>query len=219
MESLTHRVLCQRIELEYLNRDENEMDSNNKELVDWTHLPANTATTSLWDTLHDGGLLSVVSDRLKRTLTFQFEVGYLRDFHKLADDCLFTVEVCGVQSVRALTYVPWPGDFILPEGASRSEERELVAEYQSKWREESMSWSKFEESVGSGEFKVLDSKMAYADSGIALSLLFSMKEGSTIEVFIRGLRAFFQVDESKLSLEEFAALGEEYWNKFADGKS
>ena len=82
-----------------------------------------------------------------------------------------------------------------------------------------MSWSKFEESVGSGEFEVLDSKMAYADSGIALRLLLSMKEGSTIEVFIRGLRAFFQVDESKLSLEEFAALGEEYWNKFADGKS
>jgi len=74
----------------------------------------------------------------------------------LAEGSQFKLELEGVQSARVLRYVTWPGEFTVPEGVSREEESRLVTEYQSKWREESFSWSELEASITRESEQVLD---------------------------------------------------------------
>src|SRR5262249_50862472 len=125
------------------------MDGEGFEL-DWVHLPSSSATRSLWTCLHDARLESVRSERLERSVTLSFDVWYIRDHHQLPEDLRFRFCLAGVRSVRAVTFVHWPGagpgrDVLL--GKSYEEQTRLVDEYQSKGREESVSWTEFEEAV------------------------------------------------------------------------
>lgn len=126
------------------------MVSHERRIVDWVNLPEGATELSLWSTLHDGDLIAIESDLLARTLTLRFDVGYVRDFHNLSEETRFVVTVSGVQSVRSLGSVPWPGDCSIPVGTPREQQEAIVAEYQSKWREESLSWADFERLIGNG---------------------------------------------------------------------
>lgn len=193
------------------------MNLNPTTRVDWVNLPDDTRNISLWDALHDGTLMSVQSDVLNRTVTLQFDVDYVRDFNHLPQDTRFVMVLSGVQSVRAVRSEPWPGGFSLPKGVSREEESRLMAEYRSKWRDESQSWKEFEQLSGE-DMGVSDAMIAVGDSNsIALRMAVMTFEGNSyFEAFIRAQGISFSVGDDQMEVEQFLSLGEAYWKAFAD---
>ncbi len=60
---------------------------------------------SIWSTLHDGDLTAIESDRMARTLSLRFDVGYIRDFHNLPEDARFVIVISGVSpSARSAVF-------------------------------------------------------------------------------------------------------------------
>jgi Cysteine-rich CPCC len=194
------------------------VEPDQQRIVDWVNLPEGVATLSLWETLHDGDLLAVESDLLARTVTLKFDVMYVRDFHKLSEQTRFAAAMSGVQSVRSVRSVPWPGGFLLPQRASREEESTLIAECQSKCREESQSWSEFESLIGDG-LEVSNAILASGSNGVALELGLLAGDGHYVEARIRGEAIAFFVGEQAVTPEEFVGLGQAYWDAFAKRKS
>ncbi len=190
------------------------MESEQRAKADWVNLPERTSTVSLWPTLHDGDLFAIESDLLARTVTLRFDVGYVRDFHHLPEQTRFGVTIDGVQSVRALRSVSWPGEFSVPAGVNREEESRLIAEYHFKWREESQGWSDFEQLTRVG-LEVSDATLARGSDELALSLGLLVENNSYAKAQIRGHGITFHADEKRLTLEEFLSLGEAYWSAFA----
>src|SRR5262249_39637943 len=101
-----------------------------------------------WNSLHDGLLISVMSDRLERTVVMNFDSGHLRERLQAADDMTFVVRFDGVQSVRAARCTVWPGPPpTIFAGMPHADQQRLVENYQAKWREESIDWDAFESSL------------------------------------------------------------------------
>jgi len=193
--------------------------SDRHPIADWLNLPENTPTLNLWSTLHDGSLLAVKSDLLARTVTLGFDVGYVRNFHRLPEETRFVITVTGVESARALRNVPWPGGCSIREGMSRIEEEAVIAEYQRKWREESQSWAEFEQMTGDG-IEVSSAVLGRGSEAVALHLGLLVGVGSSyVDVYIRGQGIVFQIDERGVTPEEFVAIGEAYWHAFAKRKT
>jgi hypothetical protein len=190
------------------------MVSNRETTTDWVNLPEGTVTLSLWDTLHDGDLLEIESDLLSRTVTMRLDVGYVREFHKLPADTRFVITIIGVQSARSLRYVPWPGEFSMPPGATHEQQSKLIADYHRKWREESQAWSDFER-MTSEQLEISNAILARAENSVALQLDISVGHKSYIQAFVRGEEIAFHVGDHLLKLEEFVQLGEAYWEAFA----
>jgi hypothetical protein len=185
-----------------------------QQIVDWVNLPDGVPTLSLWDPLHDGDLLSIESDLLARTVTLRFDVGYVRDFHHLSEQTRFVVVVNGVRSVRSLRGVPWPGGCSIPQGMPNAEQETLIAEYHSRWREESQSWSDFEALVSDG-LEVSDATLGHSSDVVALQLGLLVANEAYVEAFIRGEGIAIYIGEKQVTPEEFVAFGEAYWDAFA----
>lgn len=184
-------------------------------VVDWVNLPEGATEFSLWSTLHDGDLTAIESDLMARTLLLRFDVGYVRDFHNFSEDTPFVILVIGVQSVRSFSGVPWPGDCAIPAGTPYEQQQALVAEYQSKWREESLSWADFERLIGNG-MEVSSATLVQGSNGVALRLGLMIGGDSFAEAFVRGEDITFSIGERQLTLQEFVELGEAYWEAFAN---
>lgn len=196
------------------------MTENEQNQSDWTNLPVGTSTESLWDCLHDGSLLDAHSDALERTLKLTFDVEYVREFNKLPDGVTFEFCLTGVQSLRSMRYRVWPG--AAPDihaGMPREEQSRLVAEYQSKWREESEDWQTFEKAVrreSSDSPEVSDANLAMGTSGIALNIGLIMPDGDYRDIFIRAESLTFALsNDRQLALQEFLSLGRGHWEAFA----
>lgn len=145
------------------------MGSDVRPVVDWVHLPEGVTELSLWNTLHDGDLNAIESDLLERTLTLRFDVAYVRNFHNLSEDTRFGIIVSGVQSVRSFRSVPWPGGCSIPAATPYEQQQAIVSEYQSKWREESLSWVEFERLTNDG-LEVSSATLGLTSDGVALRL-------------------------------------------------
>ena len=193
------------------------MNSAQRRIDDWINLPEGVITLSLWDSLHDGHLLKIGSDLLARTVTLNFDVPYVRKFHKLSEQTEFVLMVTGVESVRLLGSARWPGQFCIPKGVSRDEESKLVADFHAKWREESRSWGDFEAMMSSG-VELLDATLARGTDTVALQLGVMSECDSYLQAFIRGSGIDFLVGDRQVTPEEFIALGEAYWAAFANRK-
>src|SRR5260370_30570960 len=113
-------------------------------IVDWMNLPHGAAEVSLWAGLHDAQIVSIQSGLLERTVTLHLEIDHLLEFHKLPLGMQFLLRLDGVQSARVVHFALWPGEFSIPSGATAEEQSRLVAEYQSKRREGSLSWRELE---------------------------------------------------------------------------
>jgi hypothetical protein len=185
-----------------------------QEIVDWVNFPDGTPTLSLWDTLHDGDLLSIESDLLARIVTLRFDVEYLRDFHHQPEQTRFVIVVDGVRSVRSLRSVPWPGGCSIPQGMPNAQQETLIAEYHGKWREESQSWSTFE-GLASDGLEVSNATLGRGSDVIALQLGLLVANDSYVEAYIRGEGIRFYIGEKQVTPEEFVAFGEAYWDAFA----
>ena len=190
------------------------MASDKRSIVDWVHLPEGTTELSLWSTLHDGDLIAIQSDLLARIVTLRLDVGYVRDFHKLSEAIRFVIVVSGVQSVRSFNSVPWPGRCSIPPGASYEEQQAIVAEYQSKWREESLSWADFERLLSTG-LEVSSATLAQRPDGVALRFGLLVGGDFYVEAYIRGEDVTFWIGQGQVTPNEFIGLGEAYWEAFA----
>lgn len=190
------------------------MDSNERPIVDWVHLPEGVQELSLWSTLHDGDLIAIESNLLARTLTLRFDVGYLRDFHKFPEYIRFVITVSGVASVRSFRGVPWPGGCSIPDGTPYGQQQSIVAEYQSKWREESLSWPDFERFTNDG-LEVSSASLVIEPDGVALRLGLLVRGDFYVEAFFRGKEITFTIGERLFTPKEFVELGEAYWEAFA----
>jgi hypothetical protein len=194
----------------------NSVTSDEQPIVDWVNFPEGVSTLSLWDTLHDGDLLAIESDILARTVTLRFDVGYVRDFHHLPENTHFVIVIEGVQSVRSVRIVPWPGGCSIPQGTTDAEQSALIHEYHRKWREESQSWSDLER-MTSDPFglEVSIATLGRGSGVVALQLGLLAARDSYVEAYIRGEGITFHVGERQITPEEFVAFGEAYWEAFA----
>ncbi len=127
------------------------------------------------------------------------------------------LKLTGVQSVRCLKSVEWPGGFSVPLGVSREEEQRVIKEYQNKWREESFAWADFERLTGEG-LEVSSAILARGDGVVALQLGVLVGNDSYVEAYVRAEQIEFCVGSDAITAEEFVSLGEAYWQAFAQRK-
>jgi len=119
-----------------------------------------------------------------------------------------------------LRYAIWPGDFGIPKGLSREQESVLVAEYQAKWREESLSWDEFERSVTHEDeqvFDICDAILARSPVGeVALRLCGHLNYAVYHEVYLRAAHSEVAASDGRhLNLDQFKQFGERYWEAFS----
>jgi hypothetical protein len=189
--------------------------------IDWLNLPSVANTVSLWDCLHDAEIVSIRSSLLGRTMDLSCEIQHLNVFHNLGEHFQFTLHFDGVQSARVLRYAIWPGGCSVPDGLSVEDQRKIVTEYQSKWREESESWNEFESRItreNEQVFDISDAALAVSSDGpVASKICGHLNHATYHEVYLRfeGLRILGS-DGKRFELEEFQSLGEKYWEAFSN---
>jgi hypothetical protein len=195
---------------------EGQRKEEDRSLVDWVNLPPGATTVGLWSALHDAQIVSIRSSLLERTITLHLESDHLLEFHKLPLDMQFLLKLEGVQSARVLHYAVWPGKFLVPAGVSGEEEARLIVEYQSKWREESLSWGELEKAVTTECKQVIDiadATLATApDGSVALRISGLLNYTLYHELFLRAERlTLTQGDGKELGTAGLLKMGEEYW--------
>ena len=193
------------------------MAEEENRIVDWANLPAGISVESLWEGLHEAQIISIQSNLLERTVTLHVEIENLRIFHQWPLDMHFVFRLEGVQSARVVKYSIWPGPFAVPPGVSKEEQERLVAEYQAKWREESLSWSDLEKAMTAEDKQVID----IADAGlatekdgvVALRISGLLNYTAYHELFLRAERlTISRTDAGKVSVAELLKMGEAYWD-------
>jgi hypothetical protein len=167
--------------------------------------------------------VSIQSNLLERTVTLHLESDHLLEFHKLPLDTQFLLRLEGVQSARVVHYAVWPGEFSVPAGIAREEEAQLIAEYQSKWREESLSWNALESAVTTECQQVIDIADATlatsADNSVALRISGLLNYTAYRELFLRAERlTLTRGDGQDLGIAGLQKMGEAYWDAFEHRK-
>jgi hypothetical protein len=124
------------------------------------------------------------------------------------------------ESARILLYSAWPGESSVPAGVSREEESRLIAGYQSKWREESLSWSELESAITTECQQVIDISDATLaaspdNSSIALRISGLLNYTAYRELFLRAERlTLTRGDGHDLGISGLRKMGEAYWDVF-----
>ena len=183
------------------------------------NLPPGAAEVSLWAGLHDAQIVTIQSNLLERTVTLHLESDHLLEFHNLPLDMQFLLHLDGVQSARVVYYAVWPGEFSAPAGVAPQEAARLIAEYQSKWREQSLSWSELENALTTECQQVLDIADATlataADNSVALRIGGLLNYTEYRELFLRAERlSLTRGDGQDLGIAGLLTMGEAYWDAF-----
>jgi len=188
-------------------------------MLDWIHLPPGVQEVSLWAGLHDAQIVSIQSNLLERTITLHLESDHLLEFHNLPLDLQFFLRLEGVQSARVVHSAGWPGEFSLPAGVSPEEQSRLIADYQSKCREESLSWADLEGAVTTECKQVIDvsdASLARAPGdSVALRISGLLNYTTYRELFLRAERlTLTRGDGQDLGIDGLLKMGEAYWDAF-----
>lgn len=185
--------------------------------IDWVHLPPDVEETPLWSCLHDGKLISCVSDRNECTVVLEFSVRHLLEENE--EGLTFPMIINGVSAVRATAHLLPNGNLIYPEITSLLERKKLVAEYVPKWREESFSWKEFEEALATDPLQISDA--GFVSKNNETTLRFSgYLNGEKFydvycDVFVRGSSLSVSRSDGKdFNVDAFIELGQDYWDRF-----
>jgi hypothetical protein len=200
------------------------MTEEQSPLVDWMNLPPSAQETSLWAGLHDAQIVSIQSNLLDRTIILHLESDHLLEFHNLPLDMQFLLRLDGVQSARVVHSAGWPGEFEVPAGASNEERDRLIAGYQSKCREESLSWGELENALTTEckqVFDIADAALAAAPgNSVALRINGLLNYTEYRELFLRAERlTLTRGDGQDLGIDGLLKLGEAYWQAFEQRKN
>lgn len=194
------------------------MSDNSEQELDWVNLPRDCEVESLWECLHDGVLVSCRSDPVNRVVTLEFKVSHLTEEPNA--ESRFFLLIHNVRSARANVYFRWPGEVVLPEGASREEQSRLIKEYQAKWREESIGWLVLEGALSTDPLQIYVAELARRDDKVALNIGGQLDgarfDNISCSVFVRGdLITASRSDGEPFSLEQFREMGRRYWERFS----
>ena len=186
-------------------------------IVDWTNLPPTVVEVSLWAGFHDAQIVTIQSNLLERTVTLHLESDHLLEFHNLPLDMQFILRLDGVKSARVVHHAAWPGTFSIPDGISQQEQSRLIAEYQHKGREESLSWTGLESALTTQCQQVLDiadANLATAnDNSVALRISGLLNYTEYRELFLRAERlTLTRGDGHELGIAGLLKMGEAYWD-------
>ncbi len=179
----------------------------------------NSNETSLWECLHDGDLESVSSDLLARTLTFLIDVPFHWEFHRLPPTSRFRLVLEGVRILEALRFEPWPGQKEIPQSTPWAEaQRQRKREYE-MGRLESTDWSGFVSQVESGAGYEISHGTLTKRNESTIILMLEVYSSSTThyrELLLQCENVTFSIGQQRqLTLEEFLAFGNAYWEAFA----
>ena len=188
----------------------------NEPNFDWINLPPDAIPESLWVFLHDGELLSIRSDLLRRTIDLEVDVPHIHEHLQLEKEVPFVLRLQNVESARFITWVVWPGPSPEVQGKPMEEQNRLIAEYHSKWREESVSWNTFEAAFSTHRFDISHAEIARQKSSVALQMVGSLDGGEFYDQFFRffiraGEIAIEQNNDIAGSIEHFLEVGRNYW--------
>ena len=185
-------------------------------VLDWVHLPADVVSDSLWVSLHDGDLTSLVTDHRARTTTFEFDVPYIWNFHGLPEETRFVLYFDGVTSLRASRSMPPAEGFIESAGESSESRNSRIREYHAKWRDESIAWSIWEaEFTRDTDYEVSNAQLAVNPSTASFYLIGYNGDSVFTEMYVRAERLKLSLKDSiDLSLNEFLEMGGKYWDAF-----
>ena len=188
-------------------------------LVDWMNMLPGAQETSLWAGLHDAQIVTIQSNLLDRSITLHLESDHLLEFHSLPLDMQFLLRLDGVQSARVVQHAGWPGEFSVPAGVSPEEQSRLIAEYQSKCREESLDWTELEAALTSECKQVLDIANAWLatapGNSVALRINGLLNYTEYRELFLRAERlTITRGDGHDLGISGLLKMGEAYWDAF-----
>jgi hypothetical protein len=186
-------------------------------ILDWVNLPHGISSVSLWDGLHEAQIISIQSNLLERTVTLNVEIENLRIFYQWPLDMQFVFRLDRVQSARVVKYSIWPGPFTVPPGVSKEEQERLVAEYQAKWREESLNWSDLEKAMTAEHKQVIDiadATLATEKNGaVALRISGLLNYTAYHELFLRAEKlTISRTDAGEIAVAELLKLGDAYWD-------
>jgi hypothetical protein len=187
-------------------------------IVDWANLPQGVLAEHLDISLHDAEVVSIQSDLPNRSVSIYCDIEHLRDFHGLPEGFQLILRLEAVQSVRVFRYSIWPGEFSVPPGVTHEEESRLVLEYQSKWREESLSWMDFEKTITRECQQVLDiadATIATSKDLVAVRLRGHLNYTVYHEVFLRAEKLMISGNNGKIfTLKGLQQVGEAFWQAF-----
>jgi len=118
-------------------------------------------------------------------------------------------------------YVPWPGKPPQTQGLPIQEQNRLNAEYQAKWREESLGWNDFMGAFPANALDISDAELALGERVLTLRLAGMLSGASAedryVDVYVRAAGMAIRLkDGPAFSLSQFQQLGEEYWQWFSD---
>ena len=100
------------------------------------------------------------------------------------------------------------------------EHSRLIAEYQRKWRQESLEWTAFEAFLESGTewIEIMDAALVTANEVSAVHLEgYAWRDSRWHDVWIRAERfAIARSDGEPFDLAALERINTEYWDKFAE---
>jgi hypothetical protein len=182
-------------------------------VADWTHPPPGVEPISLWEALHDGELMSIVTDRLDRSVRLSVVLPHLNERLSLPEEMLFTFSFRGVRSLRGTAFRLWPGEYVRDPSHSRSDEEAAIRAFHAKGREESVGFDELESSIANWGFSVLNAEMI--EGRDEQSYFFRGTAGEDEISYTLILRAesltIERPDGVSMSLGELLRIGEEVW--------
>jgi hypothetical protein len=178
-----------------------------------TELLQNTKSLSLWECLHDGSIVSLASDFMIRTLTVSVDSPYHWEFHKLPADTRFRMVGEDVRITEAFDLEPWLGA-IEPSREIPWEEAQTQRQKNfEKGRLISTDWNVFVADVGTDEdYEIMNAELIIGQPLAVLELgIMSYPNSNYRTIRIHADRFRFFVGGQEMSVQEFRAFGEAYW--------
>jgi hypothetical protein len=189
--------------------------------IDWVHLPMGIDEISMWGCLHDGELKSCSSDLLEGSVELEFIVNHLLDDQEKEKNVSFSIRIQGVSSVRVDGHFLPLDKYEEPTDLSNEDQKQLRAEYYSKWREESLCWRDFEAALITDSLQIMDATLV-SDANETTLRLGGFLDGEKFhdiyaDVFVRGRElSASRSDGIDFGIDAFIKLGNQYWNNLGD---